>query len=59
MEPTPVKIANIKHGKKNRNNKHEGLRVLIDTGCSHSIILEKYIKQKQINKKNMPQEAAF
>ena len=53
VEPTPVTLANVKHGKKNRNNKHEGLRVLIDTGCSHSIILEKYIKQKlkEINKK--------
>ena len=47
-EPTPVTLANIKGGKKDRQNKHEGLRVLIDTGCSHSIVAYKYVNQKYI-----------
>ena len=41
-QPTPVTLANIYGGKKNRKIKHEGIRVLIDTGCSHSIMLGKY-----------------
>jgi len=51
IEPTPVTLASIRDGKKNRNRAHEGLRVLIDTGCSHSLILKQYchklIKQKE------------
>ena len=46
-QPTPVTLANIYGGKKNRNIKHEGLRVLIDTGCSHSIMLGKYCQSKK------------
>lgn len=41
-EPTPVTLMSIREGKKNRVKAHEGLRVLIDTGCSHSIIAKKY-----------------
>ena len=52
-EPTPVTLSNIKGGKKNRQRKYKGLRVLIDTGCSHSIIDSKYVKKKKqkINEK--------
>ena len=50
IQPTPVTLANVMGGKKNRNNAHEGLRVLIDTGCSHSLISKLYchhlMKQK-------------
>jgi hypothetical protein len=49
-EPTPVTLANIKGGKKDRQNKYEGLRVLIDTGCSHSIVADKYTNKKQTEK---------
>jgi hypothetical protein len=45
-EPTPVTLANVRSGKKDRKIKHENLRVLIDTGCSHSIIQEKYSSKK-------------
>ena len=38
MEPTPVTRAAIKGGKKNRELKHNNLRVLIDTGSSHSLL---------------------
>lgn len=41
-EPTPVTIANVFGGKKKRTIKHEGIRVLLDSGCSHSIIKAKY-----------------
>ena len=43
-------MINVFGGKKNRNRSHEGLRVLIDTGCSHSIILKKYCKKLKDNK---------
>jgi hypothetical protein len=42
MEPTPVMIAVIKGGKKNREIKYDNLQVLIDTGSSHSLINKKY-----------------
>ena len=50
IEPTPVTLANVRGGKKNRGFSYEGLRVLIDTGCSHSLILNKYCR-KFISKK--------
>ena len=53
-EPTPVTIANIKGGKKNREIKYGNLRVLIDTGSSHSLLNKQYSsknKRKEINKK--------
>ena len=49
-EPTPVTLINVFGGKKNRSKSHEGLRVLIDTGCSHSIILKKYCNKLKNNK---------
>lgn len=42
MEPTPVTIAAVKGGKKNREIKHNNLIVLIDTGSSHSLINKSY-----------------
>ena len=41
-EPTPVTLMTIRGGKKDRTKIHDSLRVLIDTGCSHSIISKKY-----------------
>ena len=41
-KPTPVTIANIRGGKKDREIKHEGLRVLLDCGASDSLIFKKY-----------------
>ena len=41
VEPTPVTIATIWSGKKGRIPLHEGLRVFVDTGCSHSLIVRK------------------
>ena len=38
MEPTSVTRADIKGYKKNRELKHKNLRVLIDTGSSHSLL---------------------
>ena len=47
MEPTPVTIAAIKGGKKNRELKYN-VRVLIDTGSSHSLLNIKYsLKSKR------------
>ena len=45
MEPTPVTLANVRGGKKHRGFSHEGLRVLIDTGCSHSLISILYCRK--------------
>ena len=45
-QPTPVTIANVYGGKKNRNIANESLKVLIDTGCSHSIIAERFCNNK-------------
>ena len=45
-EPTPVTLANVCGGKKDRNVKHQNLRVLIDTGCSHSILQKKYSSKR-------------
>ena len=42
MEPTPVTLANIKGGKKGRDITYSNLRVLIDTGSSHSLLHKKY-----------------
>ncbi len=36
-KPTPVTLVNIRDGKKGRNLRHQGLRVLLDSGTSHSI----------------------
>ena len=53
-EPTPVTIAAIKGGKKNRKVKHDNLRVLVDTGSSHSLLHKKYSSKSNI-KENMKQ----
>ena len=51
-QPTPVTIANVYGGKKNRNIANESLKVLIDTGCSHSIIVERFCSNKIKKSKN-------
>ena len=51
-QPTPVTIANIYGGKKNRTITNESLKVLIDTGCSHSIIAERFCNNKMKTNKN-------
>ena len=61
MEPTPVTIAAIKGGKKNREIKFNNLRVLIDTGSLHSLI-KKSIAQRAKEKKvinNIPLEVEY
>ena len=50
VRPTPVTIATIKGGKKNREPKYKGLRVLIDTGSSHSLLKEKYSSKNKMKK---------
>ena len=42
MEPTPVTIAAVKGGKKNRELKYSNLWVLINTGSLHSLLNIKY-----------------
>ena len=42
QEPTPVTIASVRGGKKNREIAHDNLRVLIDCGSSNSLIHKKY-----------------
>ena len=48
--PTTVTLANVMGGKKNRTISHEGLRVLLDTGCSDSLLYAKYCRTKKIKK---------
>ena len=43
-EPTSVTILNILGGKKLRKIMYEGLRVLLDTGCSDSLVRAAYAK---------------
>ena len=49
--PTTVTLANVYGGKKSREKKYKDLKVLIDTGCSHSIINKKYCRGHKLNKK--------
>ena len=49
--PTTVTIANVKGGKTKNSNKYSDLRVLVDTGCSHSIIVKNYCKASKSHKK--------
>ena len=44
-EPTPVTLVNVKGGKKNREDKYVDLRVLLDSGSSHSIIQKNIVTQ--------------
>ena len=48
--PTTVTLANVMGGKKQRTISHEGLRVLLDTGCSDSLLLAMYCRTKKITK---------
>ena len=52
MEPTPVTIATIKGGNKNREIKHKNLLVLLDTGSSHCLMNEKYSSKSKRTKSN-------
>ena len=45
--PTPVTLAHVWGSKKNRKIKYDNLRVLIDTGCSDSLALFKYGRNKK------------
>ena len=45
--PTTVTLANVMGGKKHRTISHEGLRVLLDTGCSDSLLLATYCRTKK------------
>ena len=50
--PTTVTLVNVLGGKKNRQTVHKGLRVLLDLGCSDSLLLSDYVGNKKIIKKN-------
>ena len=53
-EPTSVTILNILGGKKLRKITYEGLRVLLDTGCSDSLVRAEYAKSgKEKKSKNI------
>ena len=45
--PTTVTLANVMGGKKNWTVSHKGLRVLLDTGCSDSLLYTKYCRTKK------------
>ena len=44
--PTPVTMGCIRRGKHGRKVKHQNLRILLDSGCSHSILAKKYATTK-------------
>ena len=51
-QPTPVTLLNVLGGKKNRKIKYGALRVLLDTGCSDSLIRACYCHaQKKLRSK--------
>ena len=50
-QPTTVTLAHVKEGKKNRINKFENLKVLVDTGASDSIVHSRYVQKKFKSKK--------
>ena len=50
IEPTSVTLLNILGGKKNRKIMYEGLRVLLDTGCSDSLVRTTYARTGIIKK---------
>ena len=52
QRPTTVTLVNVRGGKKNRQTIHEGLRVLLDTGCSDSLLLAEYVKKNKKIKKD-------
>ena len=49
-EPTSVTLVNILGGKKQRKIAYEGLRVLLDTGCSDSLVRAEYASSGQKEK---------
>merc|ERR1712115_107085 len=51
QRPTTVTFVNVRGGKKNRRTIHEGLRVLLDTGCSDFLLLAEYVKKNNKIKK--------
>ena len=52
VEPTSVTLINLLGGKKHRKITYEGLRVLLDTGCSDSLVRATYAKiGEETNKK--------
>ena len=48
FEPTSVTLVDLLGGKKLRQKIYEGLRVLLDTGCSDSLIRSEYAKSGQV-----------
>ena len=50
--PTTVTFVNVFGGKKHQQMVHEDLRVLLDLGCSDSLLLSKYVKKSKKIKKN-------
>ena len=44
-KPTIVTFVTVLGGKKDRQAVHKGLRVLLDTGCSDSLLVAKYAKK--------------
>ena len=52
VQPTPVTLMNIRAGTKDRTGMHEGIWVLLDTGCPHSIISKKYSSKNKRKNKN-------
>ena len=52
QRPTTVTLVNLRGGKKNRRTVHKGLRVLLDTGCSDSLLLAEYVTKNKKIKKN-------
>ena len=49
FEPTSVTLVDLLGGKKQRQMTYEGLRVLLDTGCSDSLIRSECAKMGQIS----------
>ena len=50
--PTPVTTGCIRHSNKHgRNIKYDNLTILLDSGCSHSILAKKYASNKLKEKK--------
>ena len=52
--PTPVTIGCIRHSNKNgRKVKYDNLKILLDSGCSHSILRKKYASNKLKDNKHI------
>jgi hypothetical protein len=57
LQPTPVTLVNIRGGKKGRTTVLNGLRVLLDSGSSHSVATTQCAKENKHKWK--PQEREF